>query len=69
MRLVTPAKLTDQFPKSHSVESIKNSIGMTLNLIPAGEFFMGSPDDAIEAEGRETLAPGADQQAVLPGRF
>jgi serine/threonine protein kinase/formylglycine-generating enzyme required for sulfatase activity len=25
-------------------ESIKNSVGMTLNLIPAGEFMMGSPD-------------------------
>ncbi|MFI5457256.1 MAG: SUMF1/EgtB/PvdO family nonheme iron enzyme [Isosphaerales bacterium] len=36
-----------------SQESIENSIGMTLNLIPAGEFFMGSPDDAIEAEKNE----------------
>jgi len=36
-----------------SQESIKNSIGMTLRLIPAGEFFMGSPDDAIEAEKEE----------------
>jgi len=26
---------------------------MTLKLIPAGEFFMGSPDDAIEAETNE----------------
>ena len=26
---------------------------MTLKLIPAGEFFMGSPDDAIEAENDE----------------
>jgi len=33
-----------------SQESIKNSIGMTLMLIPAGEFFMGSPDDATEAQ-------------------
>jgi len=36
-----------------SQESIKNSIGMTLKLIPDGEFFMGSPDDAIEAENHE----------------
>jgi formylglycine-generating enzyme required for sulfatase activity len=33
--------------------SITNSIGMTLALIPAGEFLMGSPDDAIEARGHE----------------
>jgi len=33
--------------------SINNSIGMTLNLIPAGEFVMGSPDDAIEARKDE----------------
>ena len=32
-----------------SQESIKNAIGMTLKLIPAGEFLMGSPEDATEA--------------------
>jgi len=29
--------------------SFENSIGMTLKRIPAGEFFMGAPDDDIEA--------------------
>ena len=33
-----------------SQESIKNSIGMTLKLIPAGEFLMGSPDNDKDAE-------------------
>ncbi len=32
-----------------SQDSIKNSIGMTLKLIPAGEFMMGSPDDDKDA--------------------
>ena len=30
-----------------------NTIGMTMKLIPAGEFLMGSPGDAIEAEKDE----------------
>jgi formylglycine-generating enzyme required for sulfatase activity/predicted Ser/Thr protein kinase len=51
VRFVGPAK-----PKVDSFESIKNSIGMTLKLIPAGEFFMGSPDDAMEAENDEKPA-------------
>ncbi len=33
--------------------SIKNSIGMTLKLIPAGEFMMGSPDNDSQAGGDE----------------
>jgi len=53
VRFVRPAKLTQELPKVDGLESIKNSIGMTLKLIPAGEFFMGSPDDAIEAENDE----------------
>ena len=53
VRLGTPAKPTHEVPKVYDLESIKNSIGMTLKLIPAGEFFMGSPDDAIEAEKDE----------------
>ena len=36
-----------------SQESIKNSIGMMLKLIPAGEFLMGSPDDDKDAENGE----------------
>jgi formylglycine-generating enzyme required for sulfatase activity len=36
--------------KTHtSQESIKNSIGMTLKLIPAGEFMMGSPNLDMDA--------------------
>ena len=33
--------------------SIKNSIGMTLKLIPAGEFMMGSPDGRKDADADE----------------
>ena len=36
-----------------SQESITNSIGMTLKLIPAGEFMMGSPDNDKDAENDE----------------
>jgi len=53
MRFVAPAKLTHELPKDDGQAPIKNSIGMTLKLIPAGEFFMGSADDAIEAENQE----------------
>ncbi len=34
-------------------ETVINSIGMKLNLIPAGEFVMGSPDDDKEADTDE----------------
>ncbi len=34
-------------------QSIKNAIEMTLNLIPAGEFMMGSPDDEPDAAENE----------------
>ena len=33
--------------------SVENSIGMTLTLIPPGEFLMGSPDDDKDAADRE----------------
>jgi formylglycine-generating enzyme required for sulfatase activity len=36
-----------------SQESIKNSIGMTFELIPAGEFLMGSPENHKDAEKHE----------------
>ncbi len=36
-----------------SQDSITNSIGMTLNLIPAGEFMMGSPDNDKNAGSEE----------------
>ena len=54
VRFVAPAGLTHELPQVDGLESIENSIGMTLKLIPAGEFFMGSPDDAIEAESDES---------------
>jgi formylglycine-generating enzyme required for sulfatase activity/serine/threonine protein kinase len=40
-------------PKIDALESIENSVGMTLRLIPKGDFLMGSPNDAIEAETEE----------------
>jgi formylglycine-generating enzyme required for sulfatase activity len=39
-----------------SDEPITNSIGMKLVLIPAGDFFMGSPEGDIEARGEEKPA-------------
>ncbi len=36
-----------------SQDTIKNSIGMTLKLIPAGEFMMGSADDDKDASDNE----------------
>jgi formylglycine-generating enzyme required for sulfatase activity/serine/threonine protein kinase len=53
VRFAAPVELTHELPKDDGLESIENSIGMILNLIPAGEFFMGSPDDAIEADTAE----------------
>jgi len=53
VRFVPPTKRTHELPKDDGQAPINNSIGMTLKLIPAGEFFMGSPDDAIEAEKNE----------------
>ena len=53
VRFVLPPNRATKFRRSTAIESIENSIGMTLKLIPAGEFFMGSPDDAIEAENVE----------------
>ena len=47
------AQLPRESRKVDGRDSIKNSIEMTLDLIPAGEFFMGSPDEAIEAENNE----------------
>jgi sulfatase modifying factor 1 len=35
-------------PPAPAIESITNSIGMTLNKIPAGTFIMGSPEDEPE---------------------
>src|SRR5262249_54635527 len=53
VRLVPSTEPGREAPKAQPVDSIENSIGMTLKLIPHGEFFMGSPDDASEADGAE----------------
>jgi len=37
-------------PTEQAAESITNTLGMNLNLIPAGTFMMGSPETE---EGRE----------------
>jgi len=50
VRFAAPTERSHEVPKVDGLESIKNSIGMTLRLLPSGEFVMGSPDDAIEAE-------------------
>ncbi len=42
-----------QSPKPEGHQRVENSIGMKLMLIAAGEFLMGSADDAIEAEADE----------------
>ena len=49
---------TSRSPEEHSgdaapPELIENSIGMTLKLIPAGEFMMGSPDSDKDAHADE----------------
>ncbi len=44
MRFVTPTKPTYEVLNDDGQKSTKNSIGMTLNLIPAGKFWMGTPD-------------------------
>jgi serine/threonine protein kinase/formylglycine-generating enzyme required for sulfatase activity len=53
VRVVSATEPTPERPKVDALESIENSIGMTLKLVPAGEFLMGSPDDSIEAENDE----------------
>ena len=45
-----------------------NSIGMTMVLIPAGEFLMGSPESDKDRQlRRDAAAQGADHEAVLAG--
>jgi sulfatase modifying factor 1 len=41
-------------PTEQAVKSITNTIGMTLNLIPAGTFMMGSPESETYREDNET---------------
>ena len=53
VRFVPPSKLPHDLPKDDGQAPINNSIGMTLKLIPPGEFYMGSPDGAREAEKDE----------------
>ena len=55
---------TAEEPKSATgAKQITNSIGMSLTLVPSGEFMMGSKEsaEATAAISRE------DYQAVLPG--
>src|SRR5208282_3941680 len=40
VRFVPPSKRTHELPKDDGQAPINNSIGMTLKLIPAGEFFL-----------------------------
>jgi formylglycine-generating enzyme required for sulfatase activity/serine/threonine protein kinase len=44
VRLVAQPKLPNEVPKVDGLQSMKNSIGMTLKRIPAGMFLMGSPE-------------------------
>ncbi len=53
VRFVPSNKVAHELPKVDGLKSIENSIGMIFKLIPAGEFFMGSPDDADEANNDE----------------
>ena len=41
-------------PTELAIKSITNTIGMTLNEIPAGTFFMGSPEGEEKRENGET---------------
>ena len=52
-RFEPSTKRTHELPKDDAQAPISNSIGMTLKLIRADEFFMGSPDDDKEAEKDE----------------
>jgi WD40 repeat protein/formylglycine-generating enzyme required for sulfatase activity/serine/threonine protein kinase len=52
-RTSPPTQPDHEPPRVDGLESIENSIGMTLKLIPAGSFLMGSADDAIEADSDE----------------
>ena len=52
--------LPHELPKDDGQAPIKNSIGMTLKLIPAGEFLMGTTKDQVDQFMR--LFPGSDRQ-------
>ena len=48
MKFVPLTKLTHELPKDDGQAPIKNSIGMTLKLNPAGEFLMGTTKDQVD---------------------
>ena len=48
VKFVPLTKLTHELPKDDGQAPIKNSIGMTLKLIPAGEFLMGTTKDQVD---------------------
>ena len=48
VKFVPLTKLTHELPKDDGQAPIKNSIGMTLKLNPAGEFLMGTTKDQVD---------------------
>ena len=62
VRVIASTKSPREFPKDIAQKTIKNSIGMTFKLIPAGEFLMGSDATDPEAEDAEFLDKAAGKQ-------
>ncbi len=56
---------TVQIKDSGSASSYTNSLGMTFNLIPAGTFMMGSPENEPGRYGDETRASGYADEGFL----
>ena len=56
-------------PATKAFKTITNSLGMKLNLIPPGEFLMGSPEADKVAERKRSPPPRTDHQALLPGEY
>jgi len=50
---VDAATASSDDPPSQVVGEIKNQLGMTMRLIPAGEFTMGSPEDELDRDPDE----------------
>ena len=54
LRLADAPAKADDASATENAEVVKNSIGMELRLIPAGEFMMGSPEDELGHQENET---------------